>query len=321
MRKKRILLGSCGGLTGLYLAKHFKKILKDTFEIAGFDSEDKNPTKFFLDNFFIIPNSSNTDAFLNNLISLLNDQKIDYYLPLHSREIRTVSEFEDKIKNSSETKFIVSPFQTFLSLDNKRNLYKNFNKIGLKVPKVYEKNNLPLPQNFPIFFKPEVGSGSKGAMILNTKEEFELLKNQNGLFLELINGTEYTVDAIFDLKGGLLGYNQRIRIKTLGGAAVITQNNYEVDISPFLKKIADNYKIKGPCNFQFFRTNDNDIVFTDVNLRFASGGLPLSVASGLDIPNLTLKLLMGEKIESYECVVDKKPRIMYRYFNEIFEEW
>jgi hypothetical protein len=30
---------------------------------------------------------------------------------------------------------------------------------------------------------------------------------------------------------------------------------------------------------------------------------------------------MGEKIESYECVVDKKPRIMYRYFNEIFEEW
>ena len=157
-------------------------------------------------------------------------------------------------------------------------------------------------------------------MIVETKEEFEFLKKQKGIFLEFLNGTEYTVDAIFDQEGKLLGYNQRIRLKTLGGAAIVTQNNYEVDVGDYLALISSHYKIKGPANFQFFKTSENEIVFTDVNLRFPSGGLPLSVESGINIPLITIKLSLGENITPQECVPDRKKRTMYRYFEEIFEE-
>ena len=318
MKKLRVLFGSCGGLTGLYLTKLFKRSDYADFEIYGFDAEDKNPTKFFVDKFFIIPSASDEEHFLSSLTSLLKNEKIDVYFPLHSKEIRVVSKFENFIRNSVDTKFIVSPYQSFVVLDNKRTLYESLKKLNLRTLRMYESD--PSPDDFPIFFKPEIGSGSKGVMIIDNKEEFQILKKQKGLFLELLKGTEYTVDAVFDQIGNLLGYNQRTRIKMLGGAAVITQNNYDVDIGPYLKIISENFKIKGPANFQFFKTAQNDIVFTDANLRFASGGLPLSVASGLNIPIITLKLLIGEKIDPKECIPDKKPRIMYRHFDEIFEE-
>ncbi len=320
MKKIRILLGSCGGLTGLYLSKLFRKSDYADFEIYGFDAESKNPTKFFVDKFFTVPNASNEEIFLNSLMNLLNKEKIDIYFPLHSKEIRVVSKFEDRIRNSTNTKFIVSPYQSFLALDNKRNLYESLNKLGIRVPKIYSNEISPSDEEFPLFFKPESGSGSKGTMAVDTRAEFEILKKQKGLFLELLKGTEYTVDTICDQMGNLLGYNQRIRIKTLGGAAIITENNYEIDVGPYLQNIVKNFRVKGPANFQFFKTNKNEIVFTDVNLRFASGGLPLSVASGLNIPLLTVKLLLEDRIDLEECIPDKKNRIMYRYFEEIFEE-
>ncbi|MGC8819428.1 MAG: ATP-grasp domain-containing protein, partial [Athalassotoga sp.] len=104
MKKIRILLGSCGGLTGLYLSKLFRKSDYADFEIYGFDAESKNPTKFFVDKFFTVPNASNEEIFLNSLINLLNKEKIDIYFPLHSKEIRVVSKFEDRIRNSTDTK-------------------------------------------------------------------------------------------------------------------------------------------------------------------------------------------------------------------------
>ncbi len=250
----------------------------------------------------------------------MEKEKIDIYFPLHSKEIRVVSKFEDRIRHSTDAKFIVSPYESFLALDNKRALYESLNKIGIRAPKIYSNEVSPSDKEFPLFFKPESGSGSKGTMTVDTRAEFEILKKEKGLFLEYLKGTEYTVDTICDRTGNLLGYNQRIRIKMLGGAAIITENNYEIDVGSYLKEIVNHFKVKGPAHFQFFKTKNNEIIFTDVNLRFASGGLPLSVASGLNIPLITVKLLLGDRIDQKECIPDKKPRIMYRYFEEIFEE-
>lgn len=316
----RVLLGSCGGLTGLYLSKLLRKISWAQVEILGFDTEKAIPTKFFLDRFFTIPHSKDEEAFINALLQLLTEEKVDIYLPLHSLEVRTVSKYEGLIKSKCNTKFVVSPYETFLALDNKLSMYLNLSKVGIKVPKLYD--TCPDDEEFPIFYKPASGSGSKGVMVLKNREQYELTKKAfpNGLYLEYLEGKEYTVDAIFDLGGRLLGYNQRVRLKTLGGAATVTKNDFSVNIDRELKLIETNFLIKGPANFQFFHTNKGEIVFTDVNLRFASGGLPLTVTSGLNIPEIVLKLLVGAPVDPSECVPDRKPRIMYRYFEEIYDE-
>ena len=313
----KILIGSCGGLTGVYLSKLLKKELPKA-KIYGFYMSEKIPTKFFLDKFFIMPSSDNEELFLENLILILNTENIDIYIPVHSKEIKVVSKHTKILTERTKAKFVVSPYETFEILDNKRNAYQKLKKIGIDVPKMY--NKVEEIDNYPVFIKPEVGSGSKGARIIHSKEELSYIKNQkNFLIMEFLKGNEITVDALFDLKGHLLGFNQRKRIKTLGGAAVITETDFSIDISYILKKIEKNFTIVGPANFQFFYTKDR-IVLTDINLRFASGGLPLTVESGFNIPLLTIKLALEENIDPALCKVDRRKRIMYRYFEEIFEE-
>lgn len=89
--------------------------------------------------------------FLSSLIQLLNNEKIDVYLPLHSSEIRVISKYEDYIKSLSNTKFIVSEFRSFMFLDNKKNLYISLADLGIRVPKIFDENTPPLSNEFPIF--------------------------------------------------------------------------------------------------------------------------------------------------------------------------
>ncbi|AIY85720.1 hypothetical protein LA10_09699 [Thermotoga neapolitana LA10] len=316
----KILIGSCGGLTGLYLAKVLRKMdIGERFEIYGFDITTKVPTKFFLDKLFVISRSSEEKEFIDQLIEILNKERIDIYIPVHSEECRVVSKYQTEILKRSRSKFMISPYETFKMLDNKANAYKILKGIGLKTPKIY--TSYHDVDEFPVVVKPAVGSGSRGFFICRNREELELATTiyRDALIMEYIDGKEYTVDAFFNKKGELVTYNQRIRIKTLGGAAVISENDFSIDVRDQIEKIAAKCKIFGPANFQFFLTPENEVIFTDINLRFASGGLPLSVESGSNIVKLLILELLGKPYNPSEFQSDRKKRIMYRYFEEMFE--
>lgn len=316
--KIKILIGSCGGLTGLFIAKQLKKDFFVDCETYGIDFNEKIPTKKFLDKFFKVPSLSNESDFIESLIFILNQGNIDIYFPTHSKETYIISKNENYIRNNTKAKFIISPYDTYKALENKKIAYLTLKDIGIDVPKIYcagqEINE------FPIFTKPEIGSGSKNNFILNSNEEVTLIKEKypDNFFMEYINGREYTVDCIYSSSGDFISYNQRIRNKTLGGAVVITTNNFDVDFQSEIIKISEKYKIKGPCNFQFF-CNDKRKILIDVNLRFASGGLPLTIESNVNVLEIMIKDMMGIKVNKYDYTSDKKDRTMYRYFEEFYE--
>lgn len=314
MGTRRILIGCCGGLTGSYLARQFKG--KGLF-VIGADGTAMNVTKHFVDDFVVLP-KINDECFINNLIKLLKEKEITDYIPTHSKEIRKISQNEKKIRSNWKGNFIVSPYETIKTLDEKALANHTFHEIGIPVPRIYE-NDLK-EEDFPVFMKPNIGSGSKDSRIVETiglYNEYKKIYPDNDYY-EYIDGVEYTVDCIFDNEGRLLAYNQRKRNKSLGGAVIITQNDYSFNILPFLKKIEARFTIKGCVNFQFI-LKDNTPYFTDINLRYPSGGLPLSVESGIDIPQILLDLFDNKPIPSIEC--NRFPgRVMYRYFEEIFDE-
>lgn len=317
-----ILIGSCGGLTGMYLSKILRslEVLNGTkTKIFGFDVTSQIATRFFLDKLIILPPSNREKDFIEHLINTLNNYSIDIYIPVHSQECRVVSKYQNEILNQSKAKFMISPYDTFLMLDDKMEAYKALSKMGISTPKIY--SSIEQIDNFPVVVKPRLGSGSKGLTLCYNIDELNLKKEQNRdvIFVEYINGVEYTTDAFFDFNSNLVTYNQRIRIKTLGGAAVITKNDFKVDVKDYIEKIGSKYKIIGPSNFQFFLKDNGEIVFTDINLRFASGGLPLSVESGANIVELLILELKGKKYDPKKYQSDKKPRVMYRYFEERFE--
>lgn len=317
MEKMRILIGSCGGLTGCYLARKFKQAL-NCF-VIGADVSIENPTKFFVDEFVKLPPAQDAE-FLDCLLTVLNEKQIDLYLPTHSKEIRAIARDEQYLRKSWDGFFIVSPEETFEKLDNKKIANEYLRNAGIPVPQKYE--NIDLIEDFPVFMKPDQGSGSANARKVESKilcREYQRL-NPECTFYEYIVGKEYTVDCFFTSDGRLKAYNQRIRKKNMGGAVVIAQNDYSFDILPYLRKLERSFLIRGCVNFQYI-LRDEVPYFIDVNLRYASGGLPLTVESGVDIPQMLTALAKGELLSEQLIAEDKAMdgKIMYRYFNEYYE--
>lgn len=307
----RIMIGSNGGLTGVYLAKELRK--NSDYLLFGFDASQMTVGKFFVSNQFYLPTASN-DGFVDKLIELLKKERIDVYLPVHSKEIKQIALNEEKIREQTNCSFIVSPYKTFELLDNKKDANINLEAAGIPVPKIITE----IGCDYPIFMKREVGSGSSGAEIIQTQDLHKayMESSQGVAFFELINGTEYTLDCLFSQDSQLLGYNQRKRIKTIGGAVSITQNDNSFDIDPWIKKLSKSFRFCGCVNFQYI-VRDNIPYFIDVNLRYPSGGLPLTVSSGLNIPRLIVKMLCQEEIMKDELVVTSDHQTMYRYYEEI----
>ena len=307
----RVLIGSCGGLVGSYLARQFKAL---GCTVCGADGNIPNPTSLFLDEEYGIVSASDT-LFLSQLIEILIKKKIDCYIPTNSKEIIVVSKLEKEIRNSWNGFFVVCPFDTFQKLNNKVSANINLNSIGIPVPKLI--SSLLEDDLYPIFMKPLTGSGSKNSCLIQNKKSHELeMKNENNCFFEYIKGKEFTVDCFYDCMGKLVSFNQRLRKKDMGGAVIITQNDYSFDIFPYLEKISSAFIFKGCVNFQYI-LKDGIPYFIDVNLRYASGGLPLSVKSGLNVPKFIIELSKGVQLTSFVPSKKNDGLTMYRYF----EEW
>jgi len=315
MTEKRVMIGSCGGLTGCYLVRQFRKL--DGVTVIGADANSRHASRPFLDEFVLLPPAVDPN-FRGALADALIRHEIDCYLPTHSQEIRETARHEAWLRNTWGGNFLVSPYETYLKLDNKRDANQSFLNAGIPVPRLFDG---PVPESeYPIFMKADVGSGGKKALIIESealREEYSCLYPDCG-FYELIRGTEYTVDCMFDGGGRLLAYNQRVRLKSMGGAVIITQNNYEFDILPYLRRIESAFTIKGCVNFQYI-LSEGVPYFTDINLRCASGGLPLTVASGIDVPRILLDIWAGRPLDYVRsCGADR--RTMYRYFEEWYED-
>lgn len=311
-----VLIGCCGGLTGIYLAKQMRTF--SNLKLIGSEVATVTPGRFFVDDLIYLPPSS-SDEFLDALIKALNSAAVDYYIPTHSKEIICVAKNAEYIRKSCKADFLVSPFGTYEALDNKEKAIINLSLNNIPTPKMILQDDDKA--HYPIFYKRKVGSGGAGSGIIRDKETKDAIckASENLLMCEFIEGEEYTVDCIFSRQGKLLGYNQRKRLKCIGGAVSITSNDNSIDIEPYLAKLSSIWKFIGCVNFQYI-VRDSIPYFIDINLRYASGGLPLSVASGVDVPKAMMKMFRNEYIADEEFKSDKKKRTMYRYFEEIFED-
>lgn len=312
----KVLIGSNGGLTGIYLARNLSQY--ENIEIYGADSSKVSGGKFFVKKQFQLPNATASN-FIDELINLINSEEIDIYLPTHSKETRVIAANEELIRSKCDVKFLISPLQTYKELEDKSIATRNLLEAGFYAPQIIEDFDC----KYPIFMKKNIGSGSNGSGLIENEIIHKAYKNtcQNTSFFEYIEGKEYTVDCLFDCDGNLLGYNQRLREKAVGGAVSVSSIDNEFDILPWISKLAGIWKFCGCVNFQYI-LKDEKPYFIDINLRYPAGGLALSVAGGFDIPKLIIDMLSGNEISKegfFPVRSDKKLR-MYKYYEEIFEE-
>jgi len=244
-------------------------------------------------------------AFLPAIMQVCKHEKINVILPVHSNAILVLSEFQDKFREIGLNMCLSKP-ETYLITEDKVSCGNILKKLGFNVPKVYDKE-----VKFPAIIKPRTGSGSKGTHKLENQKDLDYYKKEGSFISEFIEGQEYVVDGVSDLKGKVIACLPRIRIEAKGGICTKAQTIKDKDLEQTAKKIAETLKMVGAWNIQFIK-NKKRIVVIDVNNRLPSGGTPLDVASGLNIPDIMVRLALGEKIKKPKLIYGKK---MLRYWN------
>ncbi|TJY43090.1 ATP-grasp domain-containing protein [Cohnella pontilimi] len=310
-----ILIPSAGGVSGTFLIRHLSRhpIEHYVYRIVAADSNADSIAKHISPVFYHIPKSGDPQ-YENAIYDIIRKERIDIILPVTSYDTPFYAAYKKKLEQLG-SKLLVCDLQTHELLHNKEKMYAFMDSIGVSVPQVYTDGE---PLLYPVVIKGSESSGSREFHILNDEVDYRYwsTKLREFVMTDFIEGKEFTVDCLFDPSGRLVVHNVRERVKTNGGAVVVTkQAASEEPLRAILSKMESHLTIVGPVNFQYIRDRENRLFLTDFNTRFASGGLPLTIAAGYDIPNLMIRLMLNQNVQ----VAGKTPErlMMYRFYDEL----
>jgi carbamoyl-phosphate synthase large subunit len=312
--KVKILITSAGSTNGVNVIKALKEQKELKLFLIACDMNPLAAGFYMADKYFVVPKANNPN-FIPTILKICKKERIQIIIPTFSFELPFFAKNKAIIEKEG-IKMAISDYETFLITEDKLRTYEYFKKWEIPFPKVYTENEIKEKKvKFPVIIRPINASGSKDVVKVNNWEELYFFKKyiKNNFVQEFVEGEEYTIDGINDLKGKMITASPRIRLETKGGLAVKSITVNSPQMVKFTKKIVEGFKIKGPFNVQCIKKG-KEIKFIEVNSRFPSGGLPLTVKAGLNIPLILVKLLLGKKI--------KKPKIkpnvvMTRYWDAI----
>lgn len=175
--------------------------------------------------------------------------------------------------------------------------------------------------SFPVFVKPDVGQGSQGAMIVDTKEELELAlkKNPDLIICEYLPGDEFTIDCLTDNKGELRVCRMRDRKRIRNGISVSSQRlAVPDDILHMAQEINRRLKFCGAWFFQIKKNDKGEYRLMEIAPRIA-GTMGMSRNTGVNFPLLTLFCLMELPVDiienEYHIEVDRA--LISRYHTDL----
>ncbi len=280
MERKRILIFPAGTEIAfeIFNALKFSKFV----EIFGGTSADDH-SEFVYKN--LIRNFPYVDSpdFVEYLNNVIEEYKIDAVYPAHDNASVVFSENMEKINAT----VIISESKTTAICRSKKDTYTFFQGESF-IPEFYETaDDVP---KFPVFVKPSVGQGSKGARKIDSIEELKnILKNEPSLVIsEYLPGMEYTVDCFTDRYGNLRIAKLRDRSRIRLGISVRSKLlDTDKEVLSIANTINSKLCFRGAWFFQLKKNNYNKYKLMEISPRIP-GTMGLSRNCGINFPMLTL---------------------------------
>jgi len=307
------------------LIKHLKK----SFNVIGVDAGELNPAKSFVHKFYRIP-KVNEEGYIECLLDICEKKEIKVLIPLYEGEFEILHNEREKFKNIG-TVLLLSNSEILNVCKDKQETYKYFLNSGINIPKVYYENEIQdIIKNsdvdkLPLIIKPKDGMGSDGVYKINNFTELKFFKEyvKNGIVQEFIDGDEYTVDVLVDLKGNPIYVVPRKRIEVRAGEVVKSSTVKDQEIIDYTLKVIEHLNksrnkrglaLLGPLTIQFFKKRNGDVYLLEINPRFG-GGVPLSFEAGANYGQRILEMFEGKQLE---YINDFKEITMLRYEEAVY---
>lgn len=222
--------------------------------------------------------------FLTKLNSIIDEYDIDYLYPALDSVQMYLTEHEDEIK----AKVITSPLKTIQVCRSKSKTYECFSEYDF-VPKIFL--DIEDIHDYPVFVKPSVGTGSKGAIKVDSNEELITVtrsREADSVICEYLPGREFTIDCFTDKDRNLRVVKTRDRSRIKDGISVRSQiYRTPPQIYDIAKIINSKLTFNGAWFFQMKENSGGDLKLLEISAR-VPGTMGLSRNCGINFPLLTL---------------------------------
>lgn len=258
-----ILVFPCGSEIALELYRSLR--YSRHIRLFGANSTDDHGKFIYPDYIGDLPFFDHSD-FIPAINTIIKERKIHAIYPAMDSAIAKLSEFSDQIN----CKIIGSENYTNQICLSKKLTYEILKK-DVPCPKSYHLDEIK-DGDFPLFMKPEVGYGSRGATLVNSRHEIavQLEKYPNSLILEYLPGSELTIDCFTDRHGELKFFGPRLRNRVSNGISVNTCQYFEdlKEIKKIVQKINKRVKFRGAWFVQLKYNKNQQLALLEIAARF-----------------------------------------------------
>ena len=284
------------------------KLFKDTAKkmniksnVIGADLSNTAPAIYFCDSFYLIPRIGE-DNYIESIIKICNKEKIKLIVPTIDTELEIMSKNKKTIESQTEAKVLISDESVINICRNKINTQAFFDNNNFGAPKIVNEEYIANKNyTFPLIIKPLDGSSSINVFKIYNEKELNFFKEyiKKPIIQELVDGTEFTVDAFCDFNSRPITIVPRQRIATRSGEISKGKILKDRIIIEDVKKLLAILKPIGHITIQCIKTEDEQIKYIEINPRFG-GGAPMSIKAGANSCANLYKLLQGKKLKYNE---------------------
>lgn len=295
MKRFNILLTA--GSRRVPLVHAFRNALRATGTWGSVIVTDVNPLSpavHVADRSYRVPFASE-EGYLEELLAICEAEGVRLAVPTIDDELPIFGAARDAFKSIGVVT-ACSPEQTSLMCNDKYATCKHLIDAGVPAAASYLPAQLSDRMELPLFIKPRTGRGAIGAFAVHTYEQLDFFLHyvESPIVQEYLNGPEYTIDVLCDFAGRPLSIVPRERVVIRAGVIDRGRTVNDRRLMSLAEAVCGAIKFSGPINIQCRMRGDQPVVF-EINPRF-SGGIPLTIQSGADFPEMLLRLAMGRKV-------------------------
>jgi carbamoyl-phosphate synthase large subunit len=268
----------------------------ESLEFLSADIDPHAPGLFLVDpsQRVLLPRGDDP-GFVEAVLEICRERGVDVVVPTVDSELVPLAEHRDELAEAGISVLVAPTRALRLCLD--KWALMQIADGSVPIPR-----SAPLDDDFdrtafelPVLVKPRVGSGSRGVRRVDSWDQLGGVRDRSLLVQEHLPGPEYSLDVLATEGGDVRAVVPRERLRVDSGIAITSRTVHDDELESIGARAAEAAGITGVANVQVMRDAAGTPRLIEINPRFP-GTMPLTVASGVNMPRLALGELLGEPI-------------------------
>ena len=239
------------------------------------------------------PVLNDPELYVAGLLDLVERERFEVIFPLSDLDPMILSERRDEFAQRG-CQLIVSASDVIARCNDKRLTFQFCREAGLPTPECWG-DPASYDGPFPAIQKPILGSGSSGLIRVNDRGGFLGFRTGHDMIQPYIEGTEYGLDILNNLKGEFVAVCVKEKLLMRAGETDKAKVIRDPDLERLGVAIAMAFRHIGNLDCDVLRAHSGALYCIDFNPRFG-GGYPATHLAGFNYLRAILDMVRGQHL-------------------------